>query len=54
MFGFTKSANTPRRVEGRATYRQVAVTPEAHKKLKEIADKRNATIVDTVDRIVGV
>ncbi len=54
MFGFKKKGRPTKRVEGRAVYKQVAVTPEAHKKLREIADKNDASIIDTVNVLVGV
>lgn len=55
MFSFKKKMGRPtKRVEGRAVYKQVAVTPEAHAKLREIADKASNSIIDTVDILVGV
>lgn len=55
MLGFRKKMGRPtKRVEGRAVYKQVAVTPEAHAKLRSMADKSRASIIDTVDNLVGV
>lgn len=55
MLGFRKKiGRPPKQVGARATYRQVAVTPEAHAKLRELADKRNSTIIDTFDDLIGV
>ena len=55
MFGLKKKMGRPtKRAEGRAVYRQVAVTPEAHAKLRKIADKNRSSIIDTVDVLVGV
>lgn len=55
MFGFKKKMGRPPKNFGeRATYKQVAVTPQAHSKLREIADRRNTTIIDTVNELVGV
>ncbi len=54
MFGFRKKVSTAKRNTGHSVYRQVAVTPAAHAKLKEIADKTNSTIIDTVNVLVGV
>lgn len=54
MFGFRKKVSQPKRTEGPATYKQVAVTPEAHARLRQIADKTNSSIIDTVSSLVGV
>ena len=55
MFSLKKKMGRPLKKEGvRATYRQVAVTPAAHAKLRELADKKNKSIIDTVDKLVGV
>lgn len=39
---------------GARQYRQVAITPAAHAKLRLIADKIDKSIIDTVDQLVGV
>lgn len=56
MFFFKKKkmGRPTKNIEGRAVYKQVAVTPAAHAKLKEIADKTGASIIDTVDNLLGV
>lgn len=56
MFGFkSKKVGRPLKNEGRrATYRQVAVSPQAHAKLVQMADRRNKSIIDTVSELVGV
>ena len=55
MFGFTREHNHHvRRYDGRAAYKQVAVTPEAHAKLKKLAEKQHSSIIDTFDRIINV
>lgn len=56
MFGLRKKkiVHTVKNYSERATYKQVAVTPAAHTKLREIADRTNASIIDTVDHLVGV
>lgn len=56
MFGLKKKrlGRPPKQHGVRATYKQVAVTPEAHAKLKQLADKRNKSIIDTVNELVGV
>lgn len=55
MFGLKKKMGRPtKRVEGRAVYKQVAVTPQAHAKISQLADKSNKSIIDTVDVLVGV
>lgn len=54
MFGLKKKVITKQRVEGRTIYKQVAVTPQAHAKLRQIADKADTSIIDTVDNLVGV
>lgn len=54
MFGLRKKVSTAKRHTGQSVYRQVAVTPAAHAKLKQIADKTNSSIIDTVSNLVGV
>jgi len=55
MFSLKKRMGRPPKNYGeRATYRQVAVTPQAHARLCQIADKRNQSIIDTVSQLVGV
>lgn len=36
------------------TYKGLAITPEAHAKIVSIAQRREATIIDTVNQLVGV
>lgn len=53
MFKFWhRHQESPR--DGRRTYKQMAVTPEAHARIVEIADKHGESIIDTVDKLVGV
>lgn len=58
MFGLkkkTKKMGRPTKHQGvRATYKQVAVTPEAHARLRQLADSQNKSIIDTVNELVGV
>lgn len=55
MFGLKKKMGRPTKKPGvRASYRQVAVTPEAHAKLRQLADSKNKSIIDTVNELVGV
>lgn len=49
-----KMGRPPKKAGERATYKQVAVSPEAHTKLKQLADKNNKSIIDTVNELVGV
>lgn len=45
----------PTKVPGlKATYRQVAVTPKAHAKLRELSIKNNMSIIDTIDQLLNV
>lgn len=39
---------------GPRTYKQMAITPEAHARIVERADKAGDTIIDYVDKLVGV
>lgn len=50
MFGLKKKPSSP---VTRSPYKQVAVRPSTHKKLVEIADRRNRTIIDIVAEVVG-
>lgn len=55
MFGLKKKMGRPPKKEGeRATYKQVAVTPEAHAKLRQMTQKSGKSIIDTVSELVGV
>lgn len=56
MFGFTKKrmGRPPKQQGERASYKQVAVSPQAHAKLRQMADRRNKSIIDTVSELVGV
>lgn len=55
MDGQKRKIGRPTKRPGmKAEYRQVAVTPEAHTKLKVIADQTGETIIDTIDKLVGV
>lgn len=55
MLNTKRRVGRPTKQEGvKATYRQVAVTPKAHKKLRELAIKNNSSIIDTVDLILEV
>lgn len=54
MFWTRNKQITTKRVEGRTVYKQVAVTPEAHAKLRKLADHSNRTIIDTVDIVLGI
>lgn len=40
--------------DGPRSYKQVAITPEAHARIVELADKRGDSIINTVDKIMGV
>jgi len=55
MFSLRKKRReVPKQYGIRAAYRQVAVRPEAHKKLQEIADRKDMSIVDAFSELVGV
>jgi len=54
MLWFKKRHQPIKRESTGRMYRQVAVTPEAHAKLRLIADKLDRSIIDTVDKLVGV
>lgn len=48
-------AGRPQKVNGQyVTYKPVAVSPAAHAKLKEIARRRDSSIVDTIDIMLGL
>jgi len=34
--------------------RSVAITPEAHARIQEAADKKGYTMIDYVDKLVGI
>lgn len=52
--GVKRVRRSRKRMPGRQVYKQVAVTPEAHAKLRRIADKKDKSIIDTVDLVLGV
>lgn len=54
MFNFWRRHNEDTTQDGRRTYKQMAVTPEAHARIVELADKHGDSIIDTVDKIMGV
>lgn len=54
MFNFFRHHTDRAAYDGPREYKQVAVTPEAHARIVELADKKGKTIVDTVDNIMGV
>lgn len=55
MFGLKRKLGRPPKQYGeRATYKQVAVSPRAHARLSAMADRNNSTIIDTVNKLVGV
>lgn len=54
MFGFKRKVKKePTVVEQRTAYKQVAVTPEAHAKLRALADKKGLSMIDTFSNLVG-
>lgn len=53
MLWFKKKTPVKQRI-GERVYKQVAVTPAAHARLRALADKTNSSIIDTVDVLVGV
>lgn len=56
MFGIRKTKRVRRKSEDGKPfeYRQVAVTPEAHKRLRKLAKKKKTSMVKLVDELVGV
>lgn len=56
MFGIkNRQMGRPPKVFGeRASYKQVAITPKAHAKLSDMAKKNNKSIIETVNRLLGV
>lgn len=53
MFGLKKKAAPKVYETDKSAYKQVAVRPSTHAKLIEIADKRNRTIIDIAQELVG-
>lgn len=53
MFRFFKKSHTSSQ-EGPRTYKQMAVSPEAHARIIARAEKRGDTIIDTFDKLMGV
>lgn len=55
MFGLKKKmGRPPKQVGVRATYKPLAVTPEAHAKLRKLADQKHQSMIDTFSELVGV
>lgn len=40
--------------EGPRVYKQMAVSPEAHARIAAMAERKGKSIIDTVDKMVGV
>lgn len=52
MFSFWRKKPIER--DGPRTYKQMAITPEAHARIVARADRRGDSIIDYVDKLVGV
>lgn len=54
MFNFLRRHREEEPHEGRREYKQMAVSPAAHARIVDLADKRGKSIIDTVDKLMGV